>query len=115
MGHIALKLIERRPPHVYQVDGENLTFEHSVFRDSNGSIVHAFKCTWVSGTSNLLGNGVRRGMAQWHQLHLEAARHRFRPAYARVAQGAVGGIHNPDQVWAAFQAAMLGDPTFETR
>jgi len=116
MGHhLGMKLVELRPPHFYQVDGETLTFDHTVLRDTDGSLVHAFKCTWVSGTKSLLGNGLRGGMAQWHQLHMKAARNRFLPAFARVAQGAVRGIPDPDQAWDAFQSAMLGDLTFETR
>ena len=115
LGHIGMKLISHQPPHAYQVDGETLTFDHTIFRIPGGPIVHAFKCTWVSGTKSLLGNGVRGGMAQWHQLHMKAARNRFLPAHARVAQGAVSGIPDPDQAWQAFQAAMLEDLKFETR
>ncbi|MEI6178993.1 MAG: hypothetical protein WCS43_19030, partial [Verrucomicrobiota bacterium] len=115
MGHIGMKLVEHRPPHFYQVNGESLMFAHTVFRDPGGTLIHAFKSTWVSGTSSLLDNGLRGGMAQWHQLHLKAALRRFRPAFARVAQGAVRGIPNPDHAWSAFQSAMLEDLKFETR
>ena len=54
-------------------------------------------------------------MAQCHQLHLKAARNRFLPAHARVAQGAVRGIPDPDQAWLVFQQALLPDLSFEIR
>jgi hypothetical protein len=113
MGSIGMKLVSHQAPRSYQVGGEILSFDHTIFRDSGGIIVHTFKCTWVSGSSTLLGNGVRGGMEQWRQLHFKAAFKRFRPAYARVAQGAVRGIPSPDAAWHAFESAMLVDLTFE--
>jgi hypothetical protein len=113
MGSIGMKLIEHRPSRSYQVGKETLTFDHTVFRDPRGVIVHAFKGTWVSGASNLLGNDLRGGLEQWRQLRWRSALKRFRPAHARVAQGAVRGIPNPDAAWQAFESAMLGDLSFE--
>ena len=115
MGSIGMKLIEHQPPHSYQVGSETLTFDHTVFRDPGGILVHTFKSTWVSGTSTLIGNGVRGGMNQWRQLHFGMALKRFRPAYSRVAQGAVRGIANPALAWQAFQDTMLVDLKFENR
>jgi len=115
MGSIGLTLIEHRPPRSYQVGGETLSFDHTVFHDPRGVIIQAFKGTWVSGANGLLGNGLRGGMEQWRQLHFRMALKRFRPAYSRVAQGAVRGIANPDRAWQAFQDAMLCDLKFESR
>ena len=112
MGASGLKLIDHQPPRPYQVGDETLSFDHTVFRDSRGSIVHAFKGTWVAGARSLIGNGFRGGSDQWRQIRWKAALHRFRPAYARVAQGAVRGIPNPDTAWQAFQSAMLVDLHF---
>ncbi len=113
MGSIGLTLMEHRPPCSYQVGGETLSFDHTVFRDPVGAIVHAFKSTWVSGSNNLLGNGIRGGKEQWRQIRWRAGLNRFRPAHARVTQGAVRGIPNPDLAWQAFSAAMLVDLKFE--
>ena len=113
MGSIGLTLIQHQPPRSYQVEGESLSFDHTIFRDPRGVIIHAFKGTWVSGASSLLGNGLRGGEDQWRQLRWRSALHRFRPAHARVAQGAVRGIPNPDAAWLAFADAMLGDLKFE--
>jgi hypothetical protein len=89
-----------------------LSFDHTVFRDPRGVMVHAFKGTWVSGASTLLGDGIRGGEEQWNQLRWRAAQKRFRPAHARVAQGAVRGIRDPDLAWQAFEEAMLRDLRF---
>jgi hypothetical protein len=112
MGSIGMKLIEYRPSRSYQVGKETLTFDHTVFRDPRGTIIHAFKGTWVSGASGLLGNGLRGGKDQWRQLRWRSALKRFRPAYARVAQGAVRGIPNPNAAWQAFENAVLADLSF---
>jgi hypothetical protein len=90
-----------------------LVFDHTVFRDPAGVIIHAFKGTWVSGASNLLGDGLRGGADQWRQIRWKSALKRFRPAHARVAQGAVRGIPNPDFAWEAFEAAMIADLRFQ--
>ena len=113
MGSIGLTLTEHQPPRSYQVGGETLTFDHTVFRDPGGITIHAFKGTWVSGANSLLGNGLRGGVEQWRQLRWMSAIKRFGPAYARVAQGAVRGIPNPDAAWLAFKSAMLEDLVFE--
>jgi len=114
MGSIGMKLIEHQPPRSCEVGGETLTFDHTVFRDPRGIIVHAFKGTWVSGAVSLLGNGVRGGSEQWNQLRWRAGLKRFHPAYARVAQGAVHGIQKPDIAWQTFHDTMLVDLTFES-
>ena len=115
MGSIGMTLTGHQPPRSYQVGGETLWFDHTVFRDSGGVTVHAFKGTWVSGASSLVGNGFRGGADQWNQLRWKAALKRFHPAHARVAQGAVRGIPNPDLAWVAFEDAMLKDLTFAQR
>jgi len=68
---------------------------------------------WVSGADNLLGDRLRSGADQWRSVRFKAAFKRFRPAYARVAQGAVRSIVNPDLAWEAFEKAMLGELRLE--
>lgn len=116
MGSIGMKLTEKRPPRPYRVGDETLWFDHTVFRDPTGVIVHAFKGTWVSGTNDLLSDaglldagGPRGGAQRTRQLRWQFALQRYRPAHARVAQGAVRSIPNPDLAWAAFESAMLKD------
>jgi hypothetical protein len=143
MGSIGMTLIENAPPRSFVVRrqgtgdggqeeattqssssnqqssispfsaGETLTFDHTVFRDPRGVMVHAFKGTWVSGAGNLLGDGLRGGMEQWRQIRMKSGLKRFRPAHARVVQGAVRGIANPDRAWEIFEESMLRDLTFE--
>ncbi|MEO8614620.1 MAG: hypothetical protein ABI600_05720 [Luteolibacter sp.] len=115
MGSIGMKFVGQPPPRSYRVDGEALSFDHTVFRDPGGIIVHAFKGTWISGASSLIGSGSRGGLEQWRNLRWKAALKRFRPAYARVAQGAVRGIPDADLAWQAFEEAMLKDLVFAQR
>ena len=113
MGSIGMILTGHQPPRSYQIGAETLWFDHTVFKDAVGVTVHAFKGTWVSGASSLVGNGFRGGADQWNQLRWKSALKRFHPAHARVAQGAVRGIPNPDLAWSAFESAMLKDLRFQ--
>ncbi len=113
MGSIGMTLTTQLPPRSYQVGAETLWFDHTVFRDSVGITVHAFKGTWVSGANSLIGSGERGGVDQWNQLRWKSALTRFHPAHARVAQGAVRGIPNPDLAWQAFEETMLKDLKFQ--
>ena len=114
MGSIGMTLINHLPARSYQIDGQTLAFDHTVFHDPRGMIIHAFKGTWVSGANSLLGNGHRGGLEQERLLRWKAALHRFRPAHASVAQGAVRGATTPDLAWQAFKDTMLVDLSFES-
>ena len=103
MGSIGFELVEKMPIRSFQVEGRTLSFDHTVFRDKSGVITHAFKSTWVSGSSTLIGDGVRGGMQQLRELRFKSALKRFRPAYARVVQGAIRGVVNPDDAWRMFE------------
>ena len=46
-------------------------------------------------------------------IRLKSAINRFRPGHARVIQGAVRGIPDPDLAWEAFEKTMLKDLTFK--
>lgn len=113
LGSTGLTLTAYCPPRSYQVGGVSIYFDHTVFREPGGTVVQAFKGTWVSGTSTLLDGGLRGGAEQWRQLRLKAALKRFRPARARVVQGAVRGIVNPDSAWKAFEETVLSGLVFE--
>lgn len=112
MGSVGMSLVALKPPRFYQVGNETISFDHTEFKDPVGKPIHAFKGVWVSGASTLLGDGFRGGVDQWRKLRWSAALHRFRPAHARVAQGAIRGIANPDRAWEIFEESMLQDLTF---
>lgn len=102
------------PPHLqFPISNHSLLFDHTEFRDPAGIPIHAFKGTWVSGMSSLIGDGFRGGSGQWRQIRWLAALKRFHPAHSRVAQGTVHGIADPDRAWQVFQQAMLGDLSFQ--
>lgn len=77
--------------------------------------VHAFRAVWVAGlppttpTDTILGTP----LADLRTLRLRCAAHRFRPAHARVVQGAVRGAPNADRAWQAFHDTLLADLRFE--
>jgi hypothetical protein len=109
LGSIGMVFREHLPNRRYAIEGEELEFTHDVFSDTTGSEVHSFKAVWVSGMKSLLGDGLRGGAAQWRTVRLRAAASRFRPAYVRVAQGAVRGVDGPDEAWRSFEEAFLRD------
>lgn len=97
--------------HQSPISNISLNFDHTEFRDLTGRTIHAFKGVWVSGVTNLLGDGPRGGLDQSRQIRWRAALKRFRPAHARVAQGAVSGIASSDRAWETFEESMLRDLT----
>jgi|GEM_PF-1888127 len=119
MGSIGMTLVSKEKPVPYTVDGETLLFDHTVFREPSqggrgpvGSpLIHAYRAVWVAGLSNA---NARAGVAgdefeRLRTIRLKCAVNRFRPAHARVIQGAVRGIPNPDLAWETFENAMLKD------
>jgi len=120
LGSIGMTLVSQEKPIPYQVDGETLLFDHTIFRDpaqARAPLVHAFRAIWVASVANVNTRGGLAGTdpARLRTIRLQSALTRFRPAYARVIQGAVRGAANPDQAWQAFENTMLCDLTFETR
>jgi hypothetical protein len=139
LGSIGMTLVKKHPQRLYVIEtreseagnheppsfssssaadhsllnNHSLFFDHTEFRDHFDKPVHAFKAVWVSGAVTLLGDGLRGGLEQSAQIRWRAAIKRFRPAHARVAQGAVHAIANPDRAWEIFQESMLRDLTFE--
>ncbi len=99
---------------------ESLIFDHTVFREGGGvaglgSPIHAFRAIWVAGVSTA---DARKGLGgdefdRLRTIRLKSARDRFRPAHARVIQGAVRGISDPNLAWQAFEEAMLKDLSFQ--
>ncbi len=97
-----------------------LTFDHTVFREGGGvaglgAPIHAFRAVWVSG---IFTADARKGLDgdefnRLRTIRLKSALNRFRPAHARVIQGAVRGIANPDLAWQAFEETMLKDLSFQ--
>ena len=97
-----------------------LLFDHTIFREGGGHAalstpIHAFRAVWVSGVP---AADARKGLGgddfeRLRTIRLKSAKDRFRPAHARVIQGAVRGIPDPDLAWQAFEEAMLKDLSFQ--
>jgi hypothetical protein len=109
MGSIGMELVAKLPPKFHTVGKERLLFDHTIFKDPVGRTIHAFKGTWVSGASKLIGSQLRGGADQWREIRFKAGLNRFKPAYAAVAQGAVRGVSDPQLAWLAYERAMLND------
>jgi hypothetical protein len=123
MGSIGMKLVSREKPIPYTIGGTTLIFDHTIFREPGQGggflaadpLVHAFRAVWVAGADvanarqGMDGNGFDR----LRTIRLKSAVSRYRPDHARVIQGAVRGIRNPDFAWQAFEENMLRDLTFE--
>lgn len=123
LGSIGMKFVSREAPVRYQMGGETLVFDHTVFGESvrrdpapfGGPKVHSFRAVWVGGSGDaglrqkLFGNDLDRLRA----IRLESALTRFRPQHARVIQGAVRGAPNGAAAWLAFQETILNDLRFE--
>lgn len=125
LGSLGLTMVTKGRPLIYQVNGEPISFDHTVFREPGqgrgaagpGPLVHAFRAVWVAG---MPAANARDGLAgdRIHRLRtirLKSALARFRPSHARVIQGAVRGATNADDAWQAFENTMLADLEFETR
>jgi hypothetical protein len=106
LGSIGMKLIQRYPDKVFRVDDQELYFNHSAFRDQEGITVHSFKATWIEGKSQSYISGMSH-TDEWREQRAQAAWSRFSPKHARVVQGAVRSIHNPDAAWIFFERSVL--------
>ena len=113
LGYIGMKLVSTQAPRAFRVGNETLTFEHTILRAQQpmSGAVHAFKAVWLSGVPT---GTSREGILGGNQSTLRSIRwraglHRFRPAHARVVQGAVQGVHSPDHAWDIFRSAILDD------
>ncbi len=123
MGSIGMILVSNEKPIEYRVGDETLLFEHTIFREPSqgggaplGSpLIHAFRAVWVAGLRNPRGIEGLHGTDHdpLRTIRLKSAFNRFRPAHARVIQGAVRGILNADLAWQAFEDAMLKDLRME--
>ena len=122
MGSIGMTLVSKEKPVRYAVGSETLVFDHTIFREAGkgGGLatlappIHAFRAVWVAGMANA---NARQGIGgdefdHLRTIRLKSALSRFRPSHARVIQGAVRGIANPDLAWEAFEEAMLNDLSF---
>ncbi|MFM7182143.1 MAG: hypothetical protein ACKO2G_11855 [Verrucomicrobiales bacterium] len=113
LGYVGMKLVSTQPLRTFKVSGETLTFEHTILRSPQAmqGNVHAFKAVWLSGiTTGTSREGILGGnQSSLRAVRWRAALSRFRPAHARVVQGAVQGVSSPDQAWEIFRSSILED------
>lgn len=123
MGAIGLKLVSHEKIIPHEIDGHTLLFDHTIFSDPSQPsgpfapvpLIHAFRAVWVEGipTTDARQGLNGREFNRLRTIRLKSALARFRPGSARVVQGAVRGIPNPELAWQAFEQSMLKDLKFE--
>ncbi len=106
LGSIGMKLLQHYPAKIFQVEDQELHFNHSAFRDQEGITVHSFKATWFAGKTQSFVTGISQN-DHWREQRTTAALSRFRPKHARVVQGAVRSIHDPEKAWKFFEQSVL--------
>lgn len=124
LGSLGMELSSKEQPIVWQIDGQSLIFDHIIFREpSNGRAVglsqqvHTFRTVWVEGADSIdyregiMGDPLKR----LGPIRLKSALSRYRPAHARVIQGAVRGVPNGTAAWEVFEKTVLKDLKFVRR
>jgi hypothetical protein len=115
MGSIGMILVSKEKPILYQVGGEKLLFDHTIFREPGlagaSSLIHAYRAVWVAGFQE---SDARQGDLSWKTrdlrvIRLNAALNRLKPSHARVIQGAVRGATSPQEAWEVFSSHLLCD------
>lgn len=123
LGSVGMKLVSKEPSVHFQVEGQTITFDHTVFQDPGQGgeqvigtpLVHSFRGIWVAGMVNADARGTIQGDAveRLRAIRFKCAADRFRPPYACVIQGAIRGTISSEAAWEAFEKTMLQGMTFE--
>jgi hypothetical protein len=113
LGSLGMTWIKDCGPHTMEIGNQSLVFEHLLFRDFGGSLIHSFKAVAVTGATSLTANGARGGIERWRELRWTAAKLRFKPSSVAVVQGAVRDVVSPNTAWTIFQENILPDLVLE--
>jgi hypothetical protein len=121
LGSLGMELVSKEEPITWERDGQSLVFDHIIFREPSkgrglgfSQLVHTFRAVWVEGMSGtdyregILGDQLKR----LGPIRLKSAFSRYRPAHARVIQGAVRGVANSAAAWSAFEESTLTNLKF---
>jgi hypothetical protein len=121
LGSLGMELVSKEKPITWELDGRSLVFDHIIFREplkgrgvGYSQQVHTFRAVWVEGMD---GTDYREGllgdqMKRLGPIRLKSALSRYRPAHARVIQGAVRGVPNGAAAWELFEKVTLDDLRF---
>ncbi|GAA5118470.1 hypothetical protein GCM10023212_09000 [Luteolibacter yonseiensis] len=121
LGSLGMELVSKEKPITWELDGRSLVFDHIIFREplkgrgvGYSQQVHTFRAVWVEGMD---GTDYREGllgdqMKRLGPIRLKSALSRYRPAHARVIQGAVRGVPSGAAAWELFEKVTLSDLKF---
>lgn len=109
MGAIGSKVEKFLPSRTYQLNGQELVFDVTLFRDREGGPVYIFKAPWAEGLSGI--NLLREGPygANVRQFKFVAVSERWKPRFARVMMAGVTGVAEEEDAWRYVQEAVLKD------
>lgn len=99
MGTMGLKVAPFLPNRTYRLNGADLVFDSTQFRDKSGAPLYIFKLAWAEGMDgiNLLREGPRG--AELRTFRIKAVARRWRPRFARVLMLGVFGAADAEDAW----------------
>jgi hypothetical protein len=99
MGNAGSKVEQFLPNRHHPLDGSDLIFDATLFRDASGAPLYIFKLSWAEGMEgvNLLRDGPRSG--DYRKFKFKAVAQRWRPRFARVLMLGVFGAASEEEAW----------------
>ena len=99
MGNLGNKVEAYLPSRSFIIDGHELVFDATQFRDEEGMPLYIFKLGWAEGMEgvNLLRDGPKS--AAFRSFKVKAVAQRWFPRYARVLMLGVFGAQNDTEAW----------------
>lgn len=115
MGVAGYEVEEFLPNRHFHLDGQELVFDVTRFRDTRGDALYIFKAPWADGIWGI--NLLREGPTgkDFRVFKFEAVRQRWKPNYARVLMGGVSGFPREEDSWEFFRSRVLEDLVFTRR
>lgn len=115
MGSSGLVLLSFEPTKTFVLEDQRIHFDHTVFRDPKGKIVHVFKAPWMEDSPHLLSEtrelrsltGTRLSALNWKEPLGTLKNMRPASRYARVIMGTFTDFPDGSSAWEAFEKTIL--------
>ena len=109
MGNAGMQVEKFLPNREYRMDGADLFFDSTLFRDESGAPLHIYKLSWAEGMDgqNLLRDGPT-GL-DFRKFKFQAVADRWRPRFARVLMLGVFGATSEEEAWKLVRLNVLED------
>jgi hypothetical protein len=112
MGNLGSKVEAFLPNRRFAIEGRELVFDATQFRDQDGGPLYIFKLAWAEGMegANILREGSSGATAR--SFKFKSVVRRWFPRYARVLMLGVWGTRNDAEAWELVRDKVLKDLTF---